>query len=238
MRVSVIIPTLNERALLPATIAVLEGCDAVHEIIVADGGSTDGTCEWIAQQKTIRLLCCARGRGSQLNAGASIATGEVLFFLHADCLPSPQSFQAIACALKNERVSGGCFCIAFSKHEVIPPLRLLARTINFRSRVARTATGDQGIFARRALYHQIGGFKPWPLFEDIDFATRLKSQGKFVVLKPTLIISARRWKTYGVWRTTILMGLLLLGYHLRIPPPRLKRWFTDMTPLLSKYEKK
>ena len=114
----------------------------------------------------------------------------------------------------------------------------MARAINFRSRAARTATGDQGIFARRSAYEKIGGFKPWPLFEDIDFATRLKSQGKFMVLKPTLIISARRWKTYGVGRTTVLMGLLLFGYHLKISPARLKLWFSDMTPTTSNYDEK
>lgn len=242
MRVSVVIPTLNERTHLPQTVTALRACfenfATLHEIIVADGGSDDGTCEWLEQQKTIRLIHSARGRGAQLNAGAIAATGDVLFFLHADCLPSPHSLDAITRALKNAHVSGGCFRIGFQKCETDFSLQLLARAINFRSRAARTATGDQGIFARRSAYEKMGGFKPWPLFEDIDFATRLKSQGKFVVLKPTLIISARRWNTYGVGRTTLLMGLLLLGYHLKIPPARLKCWFSDMTPAPSKHDEK
>jgi rSAM/selenodomain-associated transferase 2 len=236
MRVSIVIPTLNERAFLPATIAAIEKCGGVHEIIIADGGSTDGTCEWVETQKRIRLTHCTRGRGAQQNAGALLATGEVLFFLHADCWPSPRSLNAITRALKGDRVSGGCFRIGFSKCESNPSLRFLARAINFRSRAARTATGDQGIFARRSAYEKLGGFKPWPLFEDIDFATRLKSQGKFVVLGPTLLVSARRWKAYGVGRTTFLMGLVLLGYHLNISPARLKRWFFDMTPPPSQHD--
>jgi rSAM/selenodomain-associated transferase 2 len=238
MRVSVIIPTLNELTLLPATVAILEKCVALHEIIIADGGSTDGTCEWVEErshhQKTMRLLRCERGRGKQLNAGASAAEGEALFFLHADCLPAPQALDAIVDTLQTTQICGGCFYIGFSKKESTPSLQLVSRAINFRSRIARTATGDQGIFARRTAYEHIGGFKSWPLFEDVDFATRLKSRGKFVVLEPALIISARRWKTGGVWRTTTVMGLLLLGYHLKIPPARLKRWFADMTPATPK----
>ncbi len=242
MRVSVIIPTLNEREHLPQTIAALQNCDenfaTLHEIIIADGGSTDGTREWLDRQNGIRLFPCERGRGTQLHFGALQAAGDVLFFLHADCLPDPQSLDAIAHALQNERISGGCFRIGFSTREASYSLRFLARAINFRSRVARTATGDQGIFARRAAYEKLGGFKSWPLFEDIDFATRLKSQGQFVVLRPTILISARRWNAHGVGRTTLLMALLLLGYHLKISPARLKRWFSDMTPSIPKYDEK
>lgn len=241
MRVSVIIPTLNERALLPYTIAAIEKC-GVHEIIVADGGSTDGTCDWLEKYRqknaAICLVRCERGRGAQLHYGARQATGDVLFFLHADCLPSAQSASAISRALKNQRVVGGCFRVGFCKRETNRALQLISRAINLRSHMARTATGDQGIFARRRTYEKIGGFKPWPLFEDIDFVTRLKTHGEFAVLNSTLFISARRWKTYGVWRTTFLMGVLLLGYHLKISPARLKRWFSDMTPSLPKHDEK
>lgn len=234
MRVSVIIPTLNEREHLPRTIAALRACHtnsaALHEIIIADGGSTDGTCEWLARQSDVQWIRCERGRGAQLRAGATLATGEALLFLHADCLPAPQSLNAIGRTLKNKALAGGCFRIGFAERDAHIPLRLLAQAINVRSRLTRTATGDQGIFVRHSAYQKIGGFQPWPLFEDLDLTKRLHSTGRFVVLGPALRISARRWHAFGFYRTTFLMGVLLLGYHLKVPPARLKRWFTDLAP--------
>jgi len=171
-----------------------------------------------------------------LNVGAQAASGDTLLFLHADCILSPGAFDAIASALADDKVVGGCFRVGFAEQWPHPSsfsLSLVARAINWRSSALKTATGDQAIFVRRSIYDAVGGFASWPLFEDIDFATRIKRSGKFIVVSPPVVISARRWLTFGVWRTTFLMGLLLAGYRLGISPVRLKRWFSDMRPSCS-----
>jgi rSAM/selenodomain-associated transferase 2 len=217
MRVSVIIPALNEIRHLPATLAALSWA---HEVIVADGGSTDGTPQLPG------VIDAPPGKGNQLNAGAAAASGDVLLFLHADCLAPPDAGLYIAEALHSPRVAGGCFEVRFAG----PPslsLRLVARGINLRSRLTRTATGDQGIFVRRAVFDQAGGFPNWPLFEDVEFVRRIKRAGQFRVLPTALLISPRRHLAHGVWRTVVLIWALRLGYWSGVSPFRLKQWFTD-----------
>jgi len=227
MKISVIIPALNERNHLPVTLAALTHMDSLHEVIVVDGGSTDGTREWLSQQQVSRVVDAERGRGAQLNAGARIATGDVLIFLHSDCWLPPDAPMQILEALANDRVVGGCFLIRFAE-QYPRSLWLIALGINGRTLLTRTATGDQAIFVRRSAYELVGGFAAWPLFEDIDLITRLKRLGRFVVQARTVTISARRWVTFGVWRTTVMMYALRAGYYVGVSPFRLKRWFEDV----------
>ena len=100
--------------------------------------------------------------------------------------------------------------------------------INGRTLLTRTATGDQAIFVRRSVYELVGGFATWPLFEDIDLVARIKKLGRFVALSGTVTISARRWVTYGIWRTTLMMYALRAGYYVGVSPFTLKRWFEDV----------
>lgn len=227
MKISVIIPALNERNHLPVTLASLTHMDLLHEVIVVDGGSTDGTREWLSQQQVSRVIDAERGRGAQLNAGARLATGDVLLFLHSDCLLPPDAPRHIIEALANDRVVGGCFLIRFAE-QYPRSLWLIALGINGRTLLTRTATGDQAIFVRRSAYELAGGFAAWPLFEDIDLITRIKRLGRFVVKAKTVTISGRRWVTYGVWRTTAMMYALRAGYYAGVSPFRLKRWFEDV----------
>ena len=227
MKISVIIPSLNERNHLPVTLASLTHMDLLHEVIVVDGGSTDGTREWLSQQQASRVIDAERGRGAQLNAGARLATGDVLIFLHSDCLLPPDAPRHIMEALANDRVVGGCFLIRFAE-QYPRSLWLIALGINGRTLLTRTATGDQAIFVRRSAYELVGGFAAWPLFEDIDLITRIKRLGRFVVQARTVTISGRRWVTYGVWRTTVMMYALRAGYYAGVSPFRLKRWFEDV----------
>jgi len=227
MKISVIIPALNERNHLPVTLASLTHMDLLHEVIVVDGGSTDGTREWLSQQQVSRVIDAERGRGAQLNAGARLATGDVLIFLHSDCLLPPDAPMHIMEALANDRVVGGCFLIRFAE-QYPRSLWLIALGINGRTLLTRTATGDQAIFVRRSAYELVGGFAAWPLFEDIDLITRIKRLGRFVVQGRTVTISGRRWVTYGVWRTTVMMYALRAGYYVGVSPFRLKRWFEDV----------
>jgi hypothetical protein len=130
-------------------------------------------------------------------------------------------------ALANDRVVGGCFLIRFAE-QYPRSLWLIALGINGRTLLTRTATGDQAIFVRRSAYELAGGFAPWPLFEDIDLVRRIKRLGRFVVQSSTVTISARRWVTHGVWRTTLMMYALRAGYYVGVSPFSLKRWFEDV----------
>lgn len=226
MKFSIIIPVLNERHCLPIMFAALRQLGA-DEVIVVDGGSTDGSREYLHQQASFRVIEAECGRGMQLNAGARIATGDVLLFLHCDCVLPQDSLQEIVRALASDTVAGGCFLVRFTEQNP-GSLRLVAWGINSRSRLTRTGTGDQAIFLRRSVYEALGGFAAWPLFEDIDLVARIKQRGRFVVLPKSATISARRWLTYGVWRTTLLMYALRAGYYAGVSPFRLKEWFDDI----------
>ncbi len=231
MNISIIIPVLNERDNLPATLEAINSEESdtgrLTEIIVVDGGSTDGTREWLKTQAKVRVLDSARGRGVQLHAGAQAATGEAFLFLHGDCLLPREAPKLMVAALRDNATVGGCFLIGFPEQSSLS-LRIIARGINARTIATRTGTGDQAIFVRREVYEALGGFRPWPLFEDVDLVTRLKRQGRFVVLRAVVRISARRWMASGPWRTTFLMYGLRMGYWLGIPPVKLKQWFVDV----------
>ncbi len=226
LRISVIIPVLNELDCLPATLGALRTQDWIHEVIVVDGGSSDGTQEWINQQAdgSMRIVNAEPGRGKQLNAGAAAATGDTFLFLHADCLLPRDAGERLRQALIAEGVAGGCFCVRFNQ-ERPRPLALVAAGINLRTVLTHSATGDQAIFARRSLFEGIGGFREWPLFEDVDFVSRMKRVGRSVVIRSRVTVSARRHIHYGVFRTVILVYLLRLGFWAGISPFTLARWY-------------
>jgi rSAM/selenodomain-associated transferase 2 len=229
VKVSVIIPVLNESLGLPVTVDALRACNGIEEIIVADGGSTDGTLEWLHAQPDVAVVNAARGKGPQLNAGAARATCDVLLFLHADCILSQSALAAMQAAASGPRIAGGAFCVRFA--EARPrSLRVVAAGINLRARIRRSATGDQGIFVRKDVFTSIGGAPDWPLFEDVELVRRIKLAGKFAIVKMPVTISARRYLVYGVWRTVFLVYALRLGYWLGVSPQRLKQWFKDVRP--------
>lgn len=232
MKLSIIIPVLNEREQLPQTIANLKSHITNPEIIIVDGGSTDGTREWLRQQTGIVTVDCERGRGRQQNAGAQIAAGEVLLFLHGDCVLPENALHQLMNALADPQIVGGAFVIRFAEQHS-RSLNIIAKGINARTIVTRTATGDQAIFARRSAYETIGGFADWPFFEDVKFVSQLKQRGRFVILREPVTISARRYLANGPWRTTFLMYALRVGYWLGIPPTKLYQWFRDVRPHLK-----
>ncbi|HEU4414411.1 MAG TPA: glycosyltransferase family 2 protein, partial [Candidatus Angelobacter sp.] len=170
LTISVVIPVLNERENLPATIAALHSCRGISQIIVADGGSADGTLEWLqseqaarhTSQPTLTVINAPRGKGPQVNAGASTAVGDVLLFLHADCLITQAAVDALQSALADPAVCGGGFYLRFAEPRP-RSLRLVSWGINIRARARHSATGDQGIFLRRKIFHAIGGAPDWPL---------------------------------------------------------------------------
>jgi rSAM/selenodomain-associated transferase 2 len=231
MNVSVIIPVLNERACLPATINSLRAGIPDAQIIAVDGGSIDGSAEWLRSQSDILFTTAGRGKGPQQNAGAALATGEVFLFLHADCqLPrdAGNQLQRILC---DERKVGGCFYVRFAERRPLS-LHILAIAMNVRARILKRSFGDQALFIRKSTFNRIGGFPDWPLFEDYELVRRMKQIGHFAVLTAPVTISSRRFLAHGVWRTVVRVFLLQAGFYLGVAPSRLKRWFADIRPHL------
>jgi rSAM/selenodomain-associated transferase 2 len=216
VKLSIVIPVLNEA---PGIRAALEALAPLrrrgHELIVADGGSSDGT-PGLAAPLCDRVVSSARGRGAQMNAGARHAAGDVLVFLHADTRLPPNSEILVKDAL--ERHLWGRFDVSIDGRH--PLLRTVAWTMNLRSRLTGIATGDQAIFVRREAF---AGFAEVALMEDIAFCRDMKRRGPPACLRERVCTSGRRWETHGVLRTVLLMWRLRLLYFLGVPPDRLAR---------------
>jgi rSAM/selenodomain-associated transferase 2 len=222
MSLSVIVPALNEELGIGATLRRARQ-PGVREIIVVDGGSVDGT-RAVAHGLADVVLSAPRGRAAQMNAGAARAGGDILLFLHADTLVPDGFAQAIAAACGKPGVIGGRFDVALTPSS--PLLRLTGELMNWRSRLSRVATGDQGIFIRRDVFARLGGYAEIPLMEDIDLSRRMKRAGRIACLRQRVTTSARRWQTHGVLRTILLMWSLRALYFFGLPPARL-RWLYD-----------
>jgi rSAM/selenodomain-associated transferase 2 len=210
-RVSVIIPTLNEEARIAATIEAARAAGA-HEVIVADGGSTDATTA-IASSHGARVILGERVRARQLNRGAAAATGDLLIFLHADTL--------LPSGAANAAIGTGRDCGGFLVEFIEPGFRLryVAFMINARTRLTRAPWGDQAQFFRRDAFP---GYPEMPLMEDYVLSRSMK-HAAIVPLK--VRTSGRRFLTKGVIRTSVLNWLIIAGYHLGIPPERLAAWY-------------
>jgi rSAM/selenodomain-associated transferase 2 len=219
MPVSVVIPTLNEAACLPATLRNLRQ-QRPYEIIVVDGGSTDGTCDLAAGAD--KLLHGPRGRAAQMNLGAAQATGDVLLFLHADCTLDPGALTAAERAVRRRGVAAGCFAMH------VPgglKYRTLGPAATARVRLTGIVYGDQGLFLRREVFEHVGGFPPLRFMEDVFLSRALRRLGRGVVLPHRIHVSPRRWQRIGVVRQTlrnwVLTGLAVAG----VPPDRLAKYY-------------
>lgn len=226
-RCSVVIPTLNEADNIGQTLrAAKVAFGAEAEYLVVDGGSTDQTVG-IAEREDARVVRGLLGRGLQLQAGAEAARGTVVLFLHADTRLPADAGAAVESALTDPQVVGGSFRIGFDSTDgPLPfPLRWLAPGINLRSWLFNTATGDQAIFARRAVLDVIGGVPPLPLFEDVRLYRALRKAGRVVLLRCTVQTSARRWRKAGPMRL-ILLHLFLRALHTAgVSPARLAKLY-------------
>lgn len=222
--VSVIIPTLDEAAIIAETLAAASA-GKPHEILVVDGGSRDHT-RAIAQANAGRIVDAPAGRAAQMNAGAAVATGEVLLFLHADTVLPLDWIDAITRAVSDPRIVGGRFDVYLDGSEAI--FRIIEALMNVRSRVTRIATGDQAIFVRRSVFQALGGYAPIPLMEDIEFSARLKRHGRVACLRSRVGTSVRRWRRDGPWRTIVRMWWLRARYAWGTSPDRLARWYAHI----------
>ncbi|HEY1233496.1 MAG TPA: TIGR04283 family arsenosugar biosynthesis glycosyltransferase [Candidatus Binatia bacterium] len=223
MRISVILPVLNEERTIGASLEALLVL-APDEIIVVDGGSTDRT-QQICARLGVSVITSNRGRARQMNRGAKEATGDVLLFLHADTTLPASAPQDVRAAMRDPDCPGGRFDVEIDGAHWM--LKVIARLINCRSRVTKVATGDQALFVRRAVFESMGGFQDIPLMEDIAFCRALKRIGPIACLHTRVITSGRRWERHGVWRTVIKMWALKVCYLAGVSPRRLKQFYAD-----------
>ena len=221
MHLSIIIPALNEAASIVATLTQLQRMrDKGAEVILVDGGSNDAS-KALASSLVDRIVDSKPGRASQMNAGAAVATGEALLFLHADSLLPEGADQTIFESLTERQFTWGRFDVTITgQHFMLP---VIAWFMSHRSRVTGIATGDQGIFVTRAAFAQAGGFPDQVLMEDIELCKRLKKSGKPDCLHEKIATSGRRWEKHGVWRTIALMWWLRLRYFMGATPEEIHR---------------
>lgn len=239
--ISIIIPVLNEEDALrqhlpllqaarvfvgagPASVALPQNprgqgpLPQRHEVIVVDGGSRDGS-----RQACAGLVDCfvdsPPGRARQMNAGAAVATGDILLFLHIDTVLPADGLALILTQFERLSVLWGRFDVRLSGTH--PAFRCIAFMMNLRSRVSGVATGDQAIFVRRAVFERVGGYADMPLLEDVALCKALGRLAPPVCLRAKVVTSSRRWEQHGVARTVTLMWWLRLLYVLRVPPATL-----------------
>jgi rSAM/selenodomain-associated transferase 2 len=222
VKLSIIIPVLNEEMNLSRMSRHLQSvCQQEHEIIIVDGGSVDNTLS-IAHELTDSVIVSQPGRALQMNSGASIASGDVLLFLHADTFLPDNTAQIIG-DLAHRKNYWGRFDVRLSSNRFV--FRLIEALMNLRSCLTSIATGDQAIFIERELFHGVGGFPEIALMEDIEISRRLKKISKPVCIRQKVITSSRRWESGGIVATVLLMWKLRLYYFFGASPEKLKQLY-------------
>lgn len=217
MKISIIIPVLNESANIRATLSALQAFRGdSHEIILVDGGSSDDTVE-LAQPLVDKIVYASKGRAAQMNEGARQASGDIYWFLHGDTVVPQNAGYLIEHQINKTGKHWGRFNVRLSGSHVL--FRLIESMMNLRSRITGIATGDQGIFVERDSFNKMRGYKSITLMEDIEISRRLLREcGRPVCLRDTLLTSSRRWENNGIIKTVFLMWRLRLAYFLGRDP--------------------
>jgi len=221
--ISVIIPTLNEGAILESSLKDLLDHRGEFEVIVSDGGSFDRTPGIIRTFPRVKLVTSLRGRGRQMNEGAKIARGDIFLFLHADTVLPPSAFEIIGDVMSSPAVQGGSFFLTFNNRNLALKIYSLFSRLNH----ILFTYGDQGLFVRRTAFNAIGGFKDIPIMEDVEIQLRLRRMGRFAKASAPVITSARRFIKSGIIRQEIVNIALVLLYHIGVAPSRLERFYRD-----------
>ena len=221
LKVSIIIPTLNEESCLGHTLEHIQQLSP-YEVIISDGGSNDKTFE-IAKNFTEKLGTGPTGRAVQMNTGARIATGDIFLFLHADSRIDPNSYEKMLFSMTHSEKIGGAFSLYIDSEK--RNLRLIAWLANIRSKYLGMTYGDQAFFVSNQIFKKMNGFSEFPICEDIDFFKRLRKLGSVILLNEKVFTSPRRWNKEGVWFTTFRNILIAILFELRFPPSTLTKWY-------------
>jgi rSAM/selenodomain-associated transferase 2 len=219
--ISAIIPTLNAAETLGQTLEAIRGPRSVCEVIISDGGSTDGTA---AVAGGARLIAAPPGRGAQLALGAAAASGDWLLFLHADCCPEPGWAEAVGDFIAAPQAAGRAGYFDLALDDPAPAARRLERLVAWRCRILALPYGDQGLLISRSLYDAVGGFAPLPLMEDVDLARRL-GRHRLARIGAGCLASARRYRRGGYWRRPLRNLCCLSLYFAGLPPERILRLY-------------
>ncbi len=247
MRVAIVVPTLNEEATIARTLPAAQAALAPlagDELVVSDGGSADRTVE-VARSLGARVVIGPAGRGGQLNRGAAATTAEILLFLHADTTLPKGAVAEVRAAIAGDRcrgdrcragparparaakpVLGGAFLLRFDTDRRL--LRLGAWLINQRTRATRLPLGDQAHFVTRTTFDELGGYREWPILEDLDLAWRLRRHGRTVILEQRVTTGARRFVELGVARTVAINWWIWLLFVAGVSPRRLARLYGEV----------
>jgi rSAM/selenodomain-associated transferase 2 len=221
MQFSIIIPTLNEADTIETCLKNLINDNSNIEIIVADGGSSDGTLDIVSKYPHIRSVNSAQGKGRQMNEGASEAKGDIFIFLHSDTSLPSNALRHVEDIMSDRSVTGGSFCLSFDMN------RFFLKFYSIFTRINHTlfTYGDQCLFVRSHIFKEMGGFRDIPIMEDVEIQTRLRRIGKFLKIRTPVVTSARRYMEKGIIWQQVLNTVLVMLYHMGVSPSFLKRYY-------------
>jgi rSAM/selenodomain-associated transferase 2 len=219
--ISIIIPVLNEAAIIKQTLEQLTPYSEI-EIIVVDGGSQDET---VANAETSAkvITVIGQGRAGQMNAGANLAQSEILLFLHADTQLPANFIDLVTKTLRQDQTIAGAFELAIDGSS--RSLRWVEKLVKWRSHFLSLPYGDQAIFISKTAFIEAGGFADLRIMEDFEFIRRIKLQGRIAIAPAAVTTSDRRWRKLGVWQTTLINQMMLIGYFLGISPTKLSQFY-------------
>jgi len=220
-KISVIIPTLDEEDRIKLTLQNVYK-ESPHEVIVVDSGSSDKTVELAAAAGACTVVKRS-SRGTRLNTGASMSTGDILLFLHADTRLPENYPELIKDALEKTGTAGGAFLLNID-HPAFG-FRIIEKAVQLRSVLFKLPFGDQAVFIRAELFQRLGGFAELPIMEDVNLVRRMSRLGSLAIIPAPVITSPRRWLAMGIVRTTVINQLIMAGYYLGVPGQKLVRWY-------------
>ena len=222
---SVIIPVLNESPIINHTIEHVyqRGSGFDPEVIVVDGDSRGDTLAAIKNKDVIKIIS-PKGRGKQMNRGASVAQGDILLFLHTDTELPKDAFEAISSAMNKLQLVGGAFDLGIKSDRSV--FRLVEELVYMRTRLTKVPYGDQAIFMKKEIFDKVSGFKEIPVMEDVEFMRRVKRSGYKICIIPQMVkTSPRRWEKEGVLYCTVRNWALITLYSLGVNPEKLVRFY-------------